>query len=261
MSGDSTDRMASRGLFPVAACLFFSGLCSLVYQTTWLREFRLVFGASTPASAAVLAIFMGGIGAGSLWAGRRIDGLMRPFLFYARLELIIGLFAPLTLVLLAGVRTAYIGLGGTAALGPVLGTGLRLVLATLVLVVPTFLMGATLPAAVRAVEHDGDRRRRRAALLYGVNAIGAVTGALVSTFFLFEFLGNRWTVVLAASVNVCTALLAFWISKALGESKKLKAAAEAKEKELGGAVGAPREFVLGAALAAGFAFFLLGWGF
>ena len=68
MSGDSTDRMASRGLFPVAACLFFSGLCSLVYQTTWLREFRLVFGASTPASAAVLAIFMGGIGAGSLWA-------------------------------------------------------------------------------------------------------------------------------------------------------------------------------------------------
>ena len=43
---------------PVAALLFGSGFCALVYQVGWLREFRLIFGASTAASAAVLAIFI-----------------------------------------------------------------------------------------------------------------------------------------------------------------------------------------------------------
>ncbi len=50
----------------VASLLFVSGYCALVYQAAWLREFRLIFGASTAASAAVLAIFIGGLGVGGL---------------------------------------------------------------------------------------------------------------------------------------------------------------------------------------------------
>ena len=53
-----------RPLIRAAVLLFGSGLCALVYQVVWLREFRLVFGASTSASAAVLAVFLGGLGAG-----------------------------------------------------------------------------------------------------------------------------------------------------------------------------------------------------
>ena len=53
----------------VALLLFASGFCALVYQTAWLRMFRLVFGASTAASAAVLAIFMAGLGFGGLLLG------------------------------------------------------------------------------------------------------------------------------------------------------------------------------------------------
>ncbi|MEA2491068.1 MAG: spermidine synthase, partial [Acidobacteriota bacterium] len=67
----------------VGLLLFGSGLCALVYQTVWLREFRLIFGASTAASAAVLAIFIGGLGAGGLLLGTRIDRHPRPLLFYA----------------------------------------------------------------------------------------------------------------------------------------------------------------------------------
>jgi spermidine synthase len=55
----------SIGVFPAAAFLFLSGLCALVYQVAWLREFRLMFGATTAASAAVLAVFMGGLGLGN----------------------------------------------------------------------------------------------------------------------------------------------------------------------------------------------------
>jgi hypothetical protein len=65
-------------LWQTAALLFGSGACALVYQVAWLREMRLVFGASTPASAAVLAIFMGGLGIGGYLLGRRADRHPRP---------------------------------------------------------------------------------------------------------------------------------------------------------------------------------------
>ena len=57
-----------------AVLLFFSGACALTYQTVWFRQFRLIFGASTFATAAVLAIFMGGLGVGSAFSA---DALMR----------------------------------------------------------------------------------------------------------------------------------------------------------------------------------------
>jgi spermidine synthase len=69
------------GVFPAAMFLFLSGLCALVYQLAWLREFRLVFGATSAASAAVLAVFMGGLGIGNLLRGRRADRHPRPLLF------------------------------------------------------------------------------------------------------------------------------------------------------------------------------------
>jgi spermidine synthase len=65
----------------VAGLLAGSGFCALVYQVGWLRDFRLIFGASTAASAAVVAIFIGGLGAGSLWLGPRADRHPRPILF------------------------------------------------------------------------------------------------------------------------------------------------------------------------------------
>ncbi|HMZ78166.1 MAG TPA: hypothetical protein PLL06_00600, partial [Acidobacteriota bacterium] len=62
----------------VALLLFGSGMCALIYQTAWLREFRLIFGASTAASAAVLGIFMGGLGLGGLLIGKRVDQNAQP---------------------------------------------------------------------------------------------------------------------------------------------------------------------------------------
>src|SRR6184192_785315 len=76
--------------------LFGSGFCALVYQTAWLREFRLIFGASTAASAAVLAIFIGGLGIGGLVFGPRADRHSRPLLLYSTLEGVIAVFAALS---------------------------------------------------------------------------------------------------------------------------------------------------------------------
>src|SRR5947199_10228737 len=93
---------------PVAGLLFASGFCALVYQIGWLREFRLVFGASTAASAAVVAIFIGGLGAGGLLLGPRADRHPRPILLYSQLETIVALSAAASPFLLAIARTLYV---------------------------------------------------------------------------------------------------------------------------------------------------------
>ncbi len=148
---------------PVAALLFASGFCALVYQVAWLREFRLIFGASTLASAAVLAIFVGGLGIGGLLLGPRADRHPRPLLFYATLESIVAVFAALSPWLLTLARTIYLASGGSTRLGVAAATVERLLLSVIVLAVPTIAMGGTLPAAainllVAVIARGVDRR-------------------------------------------------------------------------------------------------------
>src|SRR5262252_5094844 len=130
-----------------ALLLFGSGVTALIYQVAWTRELRLVFGFSTAASAAVVAIFMGGLGVGSWLLGRRADETPRPLAFYGALELAIAVSAAATPALARLVRVAYIAAGGSLRLGLTGGTVARLLLSALVLAVPTILMGGTLPAA------------------------------------------------------------------------------------------------------------------
>src|SRR5678815_4594619 len=108
--------------WPVGALLFGSGFCALVYQIGWLRELRLIFGASTAASAAVLAIFVGGLGAGGLLLGRRADAHPRPLLLYAQLEALVALSSAASPWLLSMVRVVYVAAGGTPRLGLLVGT-------------------------------------------------------------------------------------------------------------------------------------------
>jgi spermidine synthase len=145
--------MKSR-LLPGAGLVFGSGLSALLYQTTWLREFRLIFGSSTAASAAVVGIFMGGLGLGSALLGPRAEKTLRPLAFYARLEFGIAASAALTPTLIWLVRAAYIACGGTLTMGTFAGTCVRLLLAAGVLGVPTLLMGGTLPAMARFAVSD-----------------------------------------------------------------------------------------------------------
>src|SRR3982750_763274 len=111
---------------PAAALLFGSGACALIYQTVWMRQFRLIFGASTLATAAVLSIFMAGLGLGSAILGKRADRSPRPLRFYGNLELSIAAAAALSQLLLWAVARVYFGIGGSVPLGPFIATVARL---------------------------------------------------------------------------------------------------------------------------------------
>jgi spermidine synthase len=249
----------------VAGLLFFSGACALIYQTAWMRQFRLIFGASTFATAAVLAVFMGGLGLGSAILGKRADRTANPLRLYARLELAIALAAAISPPLLWLAAKIYWSLGGSPALGLGGASIVRLVLSLLVLGIPTFLMGGTLPAAARAIQGDDDSGRRGVALLYGLNTLGAVAGTLLSTFVLLEHLGNRQTLFAAVAVNLLVAFVALrWSAsegrQASGLWESLPDATppgsltpEATPAER----GLPRNAVYAAAAIAGFAFLLM----
>ena len=250
---------------PVALLLFCSGLTALTIQVAWMREFRLVFGASTVASAAVVAIFMGGLGLGNALLGRRADMVKSPLLMYAALELGVGVTAALSPFLIDLARTIYIAMGGQSVLGLVGATSVRLALAAAVLAVPTILMGGTLPAAVRAVTTRGDQRRRNAGLVYGSNTLGAVAGSVASTFVFLPGVGTRATMWLGCLLSLFVAAGARWL--AVGEvdaelqdsahtAPKRSRKREAGKQPVQHAPIAPAQVYLAAALV-GFAFFLM----
>jgi spermidine synthase len=212
----------------VTALLFLSGACALIYQVAWFRELRLIFGASTAASAAVLAVFMGGLGAGGAILGRRADREKNPLLMYATLELGVAMTAALTPALVWLARAAYLGIGGASTLGNGGATVLRLLLSVVVLLPSTFLMGGTMPAAARAVEVSSDAGRRRVATLYGVNTFGAVAGTVAANFLLLEVLGTRLTLWSAALVNLLVGITARSLARH-PEAEEIAAQGEAPE--------------------------------
>ncbi len=240
----------------LSTLLLGSGCCALIYQTAWIREFRLIFGASTAASAAVLAIFIGGLGLGGWLLGRRADEHARPILFYSHLETIVAVSAALSPLLLMLVRELYVYLGGTPRLGLVGGTVGRLILSGAVLAIPTIAMGGTLPAAARGATAGDDVRRQNVAALYALNTVGAVIGTLLSTFVLLEALGNRETLWLAAAANLLIAMVARQLDRATTPPPAdtvvtIEVASSAAEAQ------APGSFVLLASGVVGFAFFLM----
>ncbi|MFA6958195.1 MAG: fused MFS/spermidine synthase [Thermoanaerobaculia bacterium] len=246
--------------FGVSLLVVGSGFCALVYQTVWIRELRLVFGASTGATAAVLGVFMAGLGLGSHILGRRADRSDDPLRFYGHLEAGIAILAACSPLLVDLVSSAYFASGGRPALGGVGATLLRLALGCIVLGLPTFLMGGTLPALSRAVESNDDLSRRRLALLYGANTLGAVAGVVVSTFYLLESLGNRLTLWSASALNIVVALSAYTLAAIWTANRAT--AGEGGEDEDGGAHPAPADrrlarFVLVSAAIVGFVFLLM----
>lgn len=197
--------------------LFLSGACSLVYELIWVRMLLVVFGVSTYAVSTVLTSFMAGLAIGSLYFGRVADRWSedRPetgLKVYGWLELGIGLFAILFPTILGGLDEVYTFLyviAGESASFPIL----RFLLTAIVLVIPTTLMGATLPVlckfAVRRVEGSGSG----VGTLYAINTLGAAVGCFVAAFVLLPHLGVAGATYLVAAGNFAIGGTALWMSR------------------------------------------------
>ena len=204
----------------VVACFFLSGLAALLYQTAWLRQFSLVFGTSELAVATVLAAYMGGLALGSALAGRYAGRVTRPILVYGLLEAGIALSALAVPLLLLAARALYAAMLGDQPAPPDAATFgqplFYLLVAFVVLAIPTGFMGATLPLLIRYAVRTDREVGPRVALLYAINTAGAVCGTVAAAFVLLPALGLNRTVWVGVAVNA----LVFVIAAALARGRR-----------------------------------------
>ena len=174
-----------------------------------MKMLTLVIGNTVFAITTVLTAFMGGLALGSFLAGRYAGNLKNPLRTYGLLEGGIGLYALLLPLLIAGTeplfRFVYQGLNPSFY---VFGL-LRFVVCGTLLLVPTTLMGATLPVLSQYFVARKANLGWKVGLLYGVNTFGAVLGCSLAGFVLIPALGVSWTIYGAALLNlaICTGVL------------------------------------------------------
>ena len=199
----------SRGVFALILVAFVaSGAAGLMYEVVWFRSLTYVFGATQLAVSTVLASFMGGLALGSWLLGAASDRMRRPLRVYAMLEVGIaigGLSVPWLLRLVEPIgHVAYENIAsssGFAALAMI-----RFVCVVFVLLLPTTLMGATVPVMSRFLVIRGESLGLKVGSLYAANTFGAVAGAFVAGFALIATVGITKTLWCAAGLNIAAAI-------------------------------------------------------
>jgi predicted membrane-bound spermidine synthase len=192
----------------VLPAFFLSGFSALVYQVVWQRALFAIYGIHTEAVTVIVTVFMLGLGLGSLAGGAatRRSG-WSPVLLFAIAELGVGLFGLGSLPLFAAVG------GATQALSPAATAAVTF----LVLLVPTLLMGATLPLLTTHVVRRRPNVGRSLSVLYAVNTLGSALASVAAAFALLGLLGQRGTVALAAASNFAAAGTAMQAWRRRGE--------------------------------------------
>lgn len=186
---------------------FLSGAAALTYQVVWVRSLTLVFGGSHLAVTAVLSIFMAGLAIGGYTIGRRADRIARPLRLYGLLELGIAAGALVFEGLMKIYPSIYVAVAGGRDDATLYLTVVRMAFSVVALIVPTILMGGTLPVISRVVCRRPENLRNHLSFLYGFNTLGSVLGALLAGFFLLRLYSVSATLHLAVATNVLIGLV------------------------------------------------------
>lgn len=190
-----------------AACFFLSGAAGLIYEVVWSRQLTLFVGVTSYAHTAVITAYMLGLGSGSVLIGRLGDRHRNPLRLFAALELLTGIYAAATPWLFSWLQDLYIAWAGSAGVVGLSSHLVRFVLALLVLLPPTFLMGGTLPVIVRGLTQRHADVASSAGRLYGINTFGAVLGTAVAGYLLMPALGLTNTVFVGVAINIVVAVM------------------------------------------------------
>jgi spermidine synthase len=196
----------------VLSLFFFSGALALVYQVVWARMMTHVFGSTAVAVGTVLAAFMGGMAIGSWRFGRLADRSADPLRLYAWLEAGIAVAAMVSHLALDRLDAVYPTVHGLVGGAGALLSLVRFLAAFLLVVIPTVLMGATLPVLSRLLIRSPGRVGARLGTLYAVNTLGAVAGVLLTGFFLIGRYGIHWPVYGAVIGNLIIGGIAWFAS-------------------------------------------------
>jgi spermidine synthase len=222
------------GLIVLFVCFFVSGAVGLVYEVVWLRMLGLVFGHTVYAITTVLAAFMAGLALGSLLFGRRAARIRDLIRAYGWLEIGIGVSCALVPLLLGVASSVYLALHRTLGLSYNAFSVVQFLLIFALLLVPTTLMGGTMPILSQALAKREVRLGRMIGALYAVNTFGAVAGVALAGYVLLPAFGNRATTAMAVIGNLAVGLLAIAYSRLrpTGHRSSLDAGADPCDRKL-----------------------------
>ena len=205
------------------ALFFLSGFPALIYQLSWQRSLFLIFGVNIESVTIVVTAFMVGLGLGSLAGGWFSKKENVPILSaIAVIEILTAGFGVVSLTIFdaTGKFTAGLSVAQTA------------IFSFALIVIPTMLMGATLPLLVEHVARRSRNVGNAVGTLYFVNTLGAAVACFMSAFLLFPFLGLSGSIDVAVAINSAIALAAI-IAQKFSAQKSDVAARAAEPAPLG----------------------------
>jgi spermidine synthase len=190
-----------------------SGAAALIYEVAWTRKMSTILGSSTYAMSMILAAFMLGLSIGGFLGGQVSKKAKNCRTGFALAEFGIGLAGIVTLVTMDKLSGLYIDAYYRFHLSFGMFSVVLFAIVLTVLLVPTTLMGMTFPLVLKSLTRHHEDMGVSTGIAYGVNTLGAVAGSVCSGFLLIPFLGVKGTVVLAACLNVATAVAILGISR------------------------------------------------
>lgn len=192
---------------------FLSGVCSLIDEVVWVRLLKLTLGNTVYATTIVVSVFLGGLALGALIMARYADRVKRRLRLYALLETAVTITALAVPWALKFVDLGYGWFFRTMAPSPGVLLVVQVLASAAVVLVPSMLMGSTLPLLgrhVAALESDAGRRVGR---LYALNTLGAATGCALAGFVLIRIFGVLGTLGIAAGLNLIVAAAGWLLSR------------------------------------------------
>jgi spermidine synthase len=210
---------AESGVVQLLLILFVGSGCSaLIYEIVWYQLLQLVIGSTAVSLGVLLATFMGGLCLGSMISPRLLAiRRMHPLRLYADIEIAIGLCGISILFGMPLVNRMYVSAMGHG-LPAIL---LRATICAICLLVPTMLMGASLPVIARSIRAT-PQRASWLGLLYACNTVGAVFGCLAAGFFLLRVFDMEAATYVAAGINAMVAALSFMLAARMSSEVELE---------------------------------------
>lgn len=229
------------GFGVIFLCFLLSGVTGLIYQVIWLRMLGLVFGHTVYAITTVLAAFMAGLALGSFIFARRAARIRNLVAAYGWLEVAIGISCALIPVLLWVAAKIYVSLHTALGLSYGTFTLVQFFLVFVLLLVPTTLMGGTLPVVSQALVKQDVGLGRKVGALYSVNTFGAVAGVVLAGYVLLPAFGNYITTAIAVAGNLLVGVLALAYSHRIAPAGAVVAGGSAPHRPVPDQAGASME--------------------
>ncbi len=215
------EKGVGRAIIGVAlGCFFLSGISGLIYEVVWTRMLILIFGSTTFAISTILTAYMGGLALGSLLAGQYIDQSANPLKVYGWLEIGIGLYGLAIAWIFSGLVPIYKVIWDIFHPSFYAFSLVRFALIFIVLMIPTTLMGATLPVLSKFYARKQEKIGLRVGLLYALNTIGAVVGCFGAGFLLLPGVGVLRTTLIAVAVNIILGIVVLGMDWVKGDKRE-----------------------------------------